>query len=64
MGLGQAAREVWSRLGCDEFHRSVSKQLAEREAFRRREARVGQASLEASTGVTELTCVQVENISP
>ena len=27
MGLGDAARKVSSRLGCDEFHRSVSIQL-------------------------------------
>ena len=53
MGLGQAAREVWSRLWCDELHRSVSILLAEREAVRRRVARVVQG-LEASTGVTEL----------
>ena len=30
-GLGQAAREVWSRHGCDESYRSVSIKLAERE---------------------------------
>ena len=55
MGLGQAVREVGSRLGCDEFHRSVSTQLAERGAVRRCVARVGQEGLEASTRVTELT---------
>ena len=38
----------WSRLGGDEFQRSVSIQLAEREAVRRRVARVGQEGLEAS----------------
>ena len=42
MGLDQAAREVWSRLGCDEFHRSGSIQLAKGVAVRRRVARVGQ----------------------
>ena len=31
----------WSRLWCDEFHRSVPIRLAEREAVRRRVARVG-----------------------
>ena len=56
MDLDQAARQVWSRLWCVVFHRSVSIQLAEREAVRRRVARVGQGGLEASTRVTELTC--------
>ena len=59
MGLGQAAQEVWSRLGGDEFHISVAVQLAEREAEReadrRRVARVGQGGLETSTRATELT---------
>ena len=55
MGSGRAAREVWSNLGGDEFHRSVLTQLAEREAVRRRVARVDQDGLEASTMVTELT---------
>ena len=36
-------------------HRSVPTQLAEREAVRRRVARVGQEGLEATTRVTELT---------
>ena len=54
-GLGQAARKVWSRLGCDEFHRSVPTQLAEREAVRRRVVRLGQEGLEASTKVAEFT---------
>ena len=55
MGLGQAAREVWSRYRCDKFHRSVPVQLAVRETVRRRVARLGQEGLEASTGVAELT---------
>ena len=50
---------AWARLrerfGRDEFHRGVSIQLAERKAVRRRVARLGQESLEASTRVTELT---------
>ena len=50
-----AAREVWSRLWGDEFHRSVSKQWAEREVVQRRVARVGQERLVASTRVTELS---------
>ena len=54
MGLGQAAREVWFRLGSDEFHRSVSIQWAEREVVQRRVARMGQEGLEASTRVTEI----------
>ena len=52
MGLGQAARGVLSRLGCDDLHRGFSIQLAEREAVRRRVARVGQG-LETSTRITE-----------
>ena len=55
MGLGQAAREVWSRLGGDEFHRSVSIQLAEREAVRRRVARVGQEISLSSQAIGQLT---------
>ena len=47
---------AWARLRERfEFHRSVSIQLAERGAVRRRMARVGQEGLEASTTVTELT---------
>ena len=53
---------AWARLRerlvetrCDQFHRSVSIQLAEREAVRRRVARVGQEGLEAPTMVNELT---------
>ena len=55
MGSGQAAREVWSRLGSEEVYRSVSIRLAEREAVRKRVARVGQEGLEASARVIELT---------
>ena len=54
MGLGQAAREVRSRLGCDEFHRSGLIQLAMGEAVRSRVARVGEEGLEASTRATVL----------
>ena len=39
---------------CDEFHRSVPVQLAERESVRRCVARVGQEGLKASTRVAEL----------
>ena len=54
---------AWARLresfgrdwGTTNFHRSVSTQLAEREAVRRRVARVAQGGLEPSTRVTELT---------
>ena len=56
MGLGQAAREVWSRLGCGEFHRCGLIQLAKGEAVRSRVARVGEEGLEASTRVTVLAC--------
>ena len=56
MGLGQVAREVWSRLGCDEFHRSGLIQLAKEEAVRSRVARVGEEGLEAATRVIELAC--------
>ena len=56
MGLGQAAGEVWSRLGCDEFHRCGFFQLAKGEAVRGRVARVGEEGLEVSTRVIVLAC--------
>ena len=60
MGLGRAAREVWSSLGGDKFHRSVSIHLAEREADRRRVARkvskLPQGSL-SSQAIEQLTSI-------
>ena len=53
MFLGQAARKVCPRVGCDKFHRCVPKQLAEREAVRRRVARP-QGSL-SSQAIEQLT---------
>ena len=52
---GCATGLVETRRRRDEFHRRISIQLAEREAIRRRVARVGQEGLEASTRVTEPT---------